>query len=409
MAQTSTRMQYQATKKRRKTVLPFFPVVAAAMALAVFAFASLYTGDGALALMDAAALTSEEPQQREPAAPAPAQKLAGPILAALSGTAQEAAPAAAVNSEKANRDGRMFPYLENGKWGYKDPAGVKAITASFDAAKEFGKGLYAFAAVKDGNGALRWGLITRQGLWQVQPQYSSVRAYSENRAAVEKNSKWGYLDLSGKLVIEATYREAGDFSCGRAAVRTGSYWGYIDIDGDMAVSANWDDAGLFVNDMAFTTQSGKQYIINKVGEKITTMGNLRGSVYSEGFACIENENDTYSFFNTARDRAFKQTYEAAKDFSDGHAAVRVNGRWGYITNTGVEAIAPRFTDAGPYSQSRAAVRDDSGKWGYIDKAGDTLVPFLYDEAEPFYLNYALVKKGNIVGVVDRDGNYAELY
>ncbi|MDD3920086.1 MAG: WG repeat-containing protein [Eubacteriales bacterium] len=410
-----TRVSHPAQQKaRRRTMLPFFLIVALLMAAAVFAFTLLYGGTGAKALLTDAPAKEEtkEPPVNEPAPedtePVLQQEaVAGPLAAVVMQKKQE--NNTAPTGVQANTGGRMFPYLENGKWGYKDPSGVPVITPVFDGAMEFGKGLYAFAAVKDGNGQLRWGLITRMGAWQVQPQFSDVRGYAEDMAAVEKNQKWGYIDLSGKVVIDYTFREAGDFSCGRAAVRTGSYWGYTDTDGDLAVAATWDEAGTFCDDMAFVKQGAKQYIINKVGEKITTMGDITGTAYSEGFACVKYENGKYGYFNINRDRAFQQMYANAQNYSDGYAAVCENGLWGYITNRGVIAVPCVYRQAAPFNQSRAAVQDESGKWGYIDKAGVKIIECQYDEAEPFKLNYAIVKTGKDVGVVSRDGTYAYLY
>ena len=77
-------------------------------------------------------------------------------------------------------------------------------------------------------------------------------------------------------------------------------------------------------------------------------------------------------------------YGKAEPFSEGLAAVALNGKWGYIDKNGRFVIKPRFSEAQTFSEGLAfvkvggsdanAVRDVSGfdaegKWGYIDKAG----------------------------------------
>jgi hypothetical protein len=62
-------------------------------------------------------------------------------------------------------------------------------------------------------------------------------------------------------------------------------------------------------------------------------------------------------------------FELAESFSEGLAAVCVDGEWGYIDCTGEMIIKPRKIDsAGPFSGGLARVIVDY-KYGYIDRAG----------------------------------------
>ena len=54
-----------------------------------------------------------------------------------------------------------------------------------------------------------------------------------------------------------------------------------------------------------------------------------------------------------------------------------------------EFIAPKYEDAGLFSDGLAPVKQD-GKWGYIDETGKTVIPFQYDIAGIFSEGYALV-------------------
>ena len=63
-----------------------------------------------------------------------------------------------------------------------------------------------------------------------------------------------------------------------------------------------------------------------------------------------------------------QTFEVAKEFSEGLAAVRIDGRYGFIDPTGKIVIAPRFEAAGPFTGGYAEVRLD-GASGAIDRSG----------------------------------------
>lgn len=64
---------------------------------------------------------------------------------------------------------------------------------------------------------------------------------------------------------------------------------------------------------------------------------------------------------------------------------------GVLTYT--QAIAPQYEAAQSFSEDLAAVKKD-GKWGYIDKTGAVVIPFQYDRAYEFNEGYAIV--GNLL-------------
>ena len=84
---------------------------------------------------------------------------------------------------------------------------------------------------------------------------------------------------------------------------------------------------------------------------------------------------------------------------------------GVITYT--EVIAPQYEDAGLFSEGLAAVKKD-GKWGYIDTENNVVIPFRYDWACDFWEGYALVATFEVegwddvvaqVGFIDHENNY----
>ena len=66
-------------------------------------------------------------------------------------------------------------------------------------------------------------------------------------------------------------------------------------------------------------------------------------------------------------------------------------------------ITPQYEDADSFSEGLAAVKKD-GKWGYIDETGKTVIPFEYDYAFPFSEGLAVVAK---YGTSHLDEKYTE--
>src|SRR6185503_17689800 len=65
-------------------------------------------------------------------------------------------------------------------------------------------------------------------------------------------------------------------------------------------------------------------------------------------------------------------FDEAAQFSDGLAAVRVGGKYGYIDKSGQTVIAPQFDFANPFSEGVAAA-GAGAKIGYVDKSGQFII------------------------------------
>ena len=61
----------------------------------------------------------------------------------------------------------------------------------------------------------------------------------------------------------------------------------------------------------------------------------------------------------------------ADEFSEGVAAARVNGTWGYVDRAGSWTIPPQFTHADGFWHGLARVVWENDR-GYIDKTGHTV-------------------------------------
>jgi WG containing repeat len=69
-------------------------------------------------------------------------------------------------------------------------------------------------------------------------------------------------------------------------------------------------------------------------------------------------------------------------YTEGLAAVKFKGKWGYIDKTGRMVISPQFEETHSYLEGLASVRLGK-KWGFIDKSGKMVIPAQYDETWGF--------------------------
>jgi hypothetical protein len=99
-------------------------------------------------------------------------------------------------------------------------------------------------------------------------------------------------------------------------------------------------------------------------------------------------------------------YEAARNFSEGFAAVKRDGKWGYIDETGKELIAYRFTEVHSFSDGLARVAESGDNiYGFINKKGKLLIPFKYRAAGNFKYGLCPVIRDNDnkKGYIDKEG------
>lgn len=68
--------------------------------------------------------------------------------------------------------------------------------------------------------------------------------------------------------------------------------------------------------------------------------------------------------------------EALGGFSNGVAALKKNGKWGYINTDGDVVIPFEYDSALTFSEGLAAV-EKNGKWGYIDINNNAIIPLEY--------------------------------
>lgn len=79
--------------------------------------------------------------------------------------------------------------------------------------------------------------------------------------------------------------------------------------------------------------------------------------------------------------------------------------YGFVNiNNKTRNIPPVYCLVNRFSEGLAAVKK-GGKWGYIDTNNNEVIGFDFDYAQNFKLGQAVVQKGDFYGVVDKKGNY----
>jgi hypothetical protein len=153
------------------------------------------------------------------------------------------------------------PVMVGENWGFIDRQGQLVIPPLFASAYQdtkFSAGLVPIQAPDSS----KYGYLDTTGKFQIAPQFTAARPFSEGLAAVkvgdEVKGLWGYIDRTGKFAIRPQFTEsiagAGEFHEGLAAIElrdprtppntiSSGPTGYIDRTGKFVIPPKFNQGG----------------------------------------------------------------------------------------------------------------------------------------------------------------------
>ena len=276
-----------------------------------------------------------------------------------------------------------------------EKTGSEALISLYESnryAYEINRSVYDYAAAIHGGRSQvlidgLWGLAGADGSLQIPCQYDKISTFSADRAIVmnkgeifavnrdnnrvaklhEKASDFGnfaedrfslFIDgawrrATGEFLIgSAVFEQIGMYSGGHAAAKSGGLWGVVDLATNWLIPPDYDEI---------------------ISDEL-------GRCYARGAAFARKGDSVYLYVDGRR---IGDVYEDARPFSsEGFAAVRKNGKWGFVDITGNLAIEFAYDDALSFGQHLAAFKWGD-LWGYINRSGQIVIQPLFIEAKSF--------------------------
>ena len=256
--------------------------------------------------------------------------------------------------------------------------------------------------------------------------YHEVSVFAEARCAVLGDKSWGFLDETGAMAIPYGFTRAGSFRQGLAPVTDqdgdsyfidtegnrkkvilgvesfeqlgsiedgfftlfdGISWGLFEGDG-VQIIGGFDEVSSFTNGVVAVANDGKWRLLD-------SSGNVRIDKEFDGFAqdgkgvvyrndrLFARENGCFYIMDGKGDRISQIPFQDARLFCDTtYAAVKTDGKWGFIDGDGQMVIEPAFDDARSFSGGFAAVKTDEG-WGFINEDREMVILAQFEDAGDF--------------------------
>lgn len=267
--------------------------------------------------------------------------------------------------------------------------------------------VYGYAVVESETG---YGVIDSNGNTLISADYENVGIFGDTvtYAPVYADGKWSYVnkDIHKKLVPDKAYDVLRFFSEGKApACRDGKY-GYLNESMEEICEFEYEEVSTFYNGVAAVKKDGKWALIDD-GFRLLSDFKYDDVIMDEfGYCSIGKrifvkEGESCSMIDTKGHEVSELRFEDAYPFvaSNQPAAVKQNGKWGFVDAEGKICIECTYDNAKSFSVDFAAV-EKNGDWGYIDLENKLSIPCEFSDATPFYRDgTAAVKAGNQWGMI----------
>ena len=252
---------------------------------------------------------------------------------------------------------------------------------------------YDFAtAIHDGAAGVKrdgyWGMVRADGSLMIPCVFEQISTFYSDRVIVKKDGEIFAVDVNNNR-LALLHENAEDFGLGFAENRFSLFTqgAWHRTTGEFVIgTASFEEIGMYSGGYAAARVNGRWGVIDKEmnwlipAEHDDIIRDELGRSYAQGAVFVRKGAFVYLYADGIQTQ---HKYDDARPFSEeGFAAVKRNGKWGFIDNQGIIMIDFIFDDALSFGQHLAAVRFGDF-WGYISMQGHIVIEPVYLEAKSF--------------------------
>jgi len=221
-------------------------------------------------------------------------------------------------------------------------------------------------------------------------------------ATQDSAGKWGYIDSTGKTLIAYKYDYADAFIDGMALVDSAGKFGFISRNDQTVIPFRYDSVHNFAEGMAVARQNGRWGAIDKSGNIVRPFLYASSSLTNQ--PVIKKEAPAPVEMAVVTPKKPAKTEDDISYDNDPSVVAQIENKFGFYNHNSQRLVIPTIYDnVWKFTEGLAAVCIQ-GKWGYIDKTGRTVIPLQFDDAEQFHNGRARVVKEGRTFYIDRNGN-----
>ena len=249
--------------------------------------------------------------------------------------------------------------------------------------------LNGYISVCDGN---KWKVLDEQGK-VLTGSYDLIGLINDDGKGIYMDQTAAWLMDRKEIARERFSLEITDAgyyseSLELVPVQTGGIWKYLKVDGSF-LPGEYEMAGSFYDGRAAVKKDGQWYLIDEKGQQASdrTFEDIKLDLYGchqQGDIILAKENGAYHIY----DKDLKQVGDFSSDdvdicINDGLIAFQKDGKWGYVNTKGEVIVEPSYEGAKSFSNGMAAVQNEDLLWGFINKDYELVIDPVYLDAGYF--------------------------
>jgi hypothetical protein len=264
------------------------------------------------------------------------------------------------------------------QYQYITPSGNWLSSKSFLNASEFKDGAASVSYFDSSHIAsaymksrVRWNMMSSSGKFLIPFEADTVGLPQQTGLVFYKQHDWGLMNTKGEIIVTPRYQEVGNFEKGIASIKAGTLYGYINTKGEEVIPPTLSSVSSFVRSgKSASASNGNLYgILDTMGRWVLKPKYaFIGPFDSLGLAVFKKKpsDNKVGVIRQNGKIAIAPKFEAVVSFSEGLAAAKLEGRWGYIDPKGNWKIEPQYKAAYKFKQGQALVRDwDTEKYWLV--------------------------------------------
>lgn len=288
---------------------------------------------------------------------------------------------------------------KDGKVGIASNVGDVIVPAEYKEVKAFGQDYSdGYIVINEEN---KQGLIGSNKKAVLETNYEEIKLVTGNNYyVVKENGVVKIINSEKETIIENEFDDVLQIKGDNFIVKKGNNIGVISKDKQEKIPFSYQELNSIENGYYIAKKDNKYGIINENNETIVEFKyNYINQRKDTDF--VEAENDLLETDIYNKDMQLKLTGIVSEvNTEKGYISIRVSGEQKYYNFKFEEKEAKDiFVDHTLFLSKK------DGKYGYKDKNGNLVVDYIYDDAkEQNDFGYCSVKKGNVWGSLNKDGN-----
>lgn len=189
-----------------------------------------------------------------------------------------------------------------------------------------------------------------------------------------------------------TYEDVAVYSNNFCPVMSKGNWGYVDRYGNQRIACKYPQVGAYTktNFTSVVNQSGDAYFIDKTGAKVLVSKERYESfgLLVNGIIAAKKINGKYTYVDQSFNVLFGE-YDYASTINNGIAAVKTDGSWRLINESGATINNEKYLDI-KLDEKQIACRNDrmfvssvEGKYIMINSSGKQIGSLVFEDAMVF--------------------------